>query len=116
MLCSKYFQGGSPAVGPLALSDCHCHVGAEPTCTQRQRHQRQRIQYFLCLKAAAADASSDQSHSKHLNFSPHTWNECGCWDHRQSLFYSFFSFWNQRQIVATNFQALRASGAMERFF
>jgi hypothetical protein len=32
------------------------------------------------------------------------------------FFYSFFSFWNQRQIVATNFQALRASGAMERFF
>jgi hypothetical protein len=33
-----------------------------------------------------------------------------------TFFYSFFSFWNQRQIVATNFQALRASGAMERFF
>jgi hypothetical protein len=52
MLYSKYFQRGSPAVSPLALSHCHCHchVGAEPTCTQRQRDQRQRIQYFLGLK------------------------------------------------------------------
>jgi hypothetical protein len=31
------------------------------------------------------------------------------------FFYSFFSFWNQ-QIAATNFQALHASGARDRFF